>query len=682
MVRISGLLRAGLLAAGMASVGLLAGCAGPSTRVLPRETVEQLEFSGAAPALEEANSFYLQEQLDYLARGPRESGSIAERDTVNDINSLLKSYGYEVSVQPFSVESGSGERKGGTNVVGMRRAESRDADIVIIGTYHDTAEESPGANDNASGVAAFLETARLLADLPTDTELRFVSTAGHETEYEGTRHYVDSLNSGDRKRIIGEIELGPMGSRSDRGIILGTEDGSQTLLGSMLQVSSREVLGEQWQLEERPQGDHAVFYRGRIPSVVVRQGTDSFEAGTVFDETAAVDAERVAQVVNVVARTVAEIMNPDTPQMMAKSRYYNNLRDNAYVQRKDIPVLFGGSLEETERQAGLRGILIGENTDGEGNPVRTYRYLMKWFGVDQIIVSDFYFKNGKLDSVSLDADGAGITSDEMWERISGFYGEPVEYSEGPNGTEYRWNDPMGRMSLTIVPEHDGYETELKEYDPGVRELAQCSLEESADQLDMRIQHLMTMVRHIIPREDYSLVPYVSVYTDGIGAGTCYLERKSTDEGETEDEAESGAEIGARGDRDGEEGIPSWIWHVDLEDAINSRGAWKDRTATARELVKMYGEMIGEREPGRYAEAFCGRFGADVQPGVSPGEAMKDLPDFAESFMWFVLADHSQSSLSGSWGARISFFYNYEELVSYRTWVRNNLQLKSAQSAEP
>ncbi len=114
------------------------------------------------------------------------------------IQQLLGDYGYQVEIQRFRYETEFGVRTG-TNVEAVREASSRDSDILVICSNHDTAKESPGANNNGSGTAAFLETARLLSRIPTDTELRFVSFAQCGRERLGARHYVESL----RKRGAG-----------------------------------------------------------------------------------------------------------------------------------------------------------------------------------------------------------------------------------------------------------------------------------------------------------------------------------------------------------------------------------------------------------------------------------------------------------------------------------------------
>jgi len=55
--------------------------------------------------------------------------------------------------------------------------------IIIIGAHYDSVEESPGANDNATGAAAVLALARLLAGKKTSRTLRFVEFVNEEPPY-------------------------------------------------------------------------------------------------------------------------------------------------------------------------------------------------------------------------------------------------------------------------------------------------------------------------------------------------------------------------------------------------------------------------------------------------------------------------------------------------------------------
>lgn len=66
------------------------------------------------------------------------------------------------------------------------RAEARP--LVIAGAHYDSAAGSPGANDNATGVAAVIELARILKDrpLPASSQIRLLLYANEEAPHFGT----------------------------------------------------------------------------------------------------------------------------------------------------------------------------------------------------------------------------------------------------------------------------------------------------------------------------------------------------------------------------------------------------------------------------------------------------------------------------------------------------------------
>jgi Zn-dependent M28 family amino/carboxypeptidase len=63
------------------------------------------------------------------------------------------------------------------------RGSDRADEIVIIGAHYDSVEGSPGANDNATGVAAVLALARLLAGRRTSRTVRLVAFVNEEPPY-------------------------------------------------------------------------------------------------------------------------------------------------------------------------------------------------------------------------------------------------------------------------------------------------------------------------------------------------------------------------------------------------------------------------------------------------------------------------------------------------------------------
>jgi len=98
--------------------------------------------------------------------------------TADYIEETLQAMGYAVSSQAF-VAQGTSVR----NLEAVLGGTSLAEEIVLIGAHYDTVRGSPGANDNASGVAALLEIARLLAAKPLARSVRFVAFVNEEMPF-------------------------------------------------------------------------------------------------------------------------------------------------------------------------------------------------------------------------------------------------------------------------------------------------------------------------------------------------------------------------------------------------------------------------------------------------------------------------------------------------------------------
>ncbi len=60
-------------------------------------------------------------------------------------------------------------------------------EFIVIGAHYDSVPGSPGADDNASGVAVLLELARLLRDYKPHVSLRFIAFVNEESPWFGTQ---------------------------------------------------------------------------------------------------------------------------------------------------------------------------------------------------------------------------------------------------------------------------------------------------------------------------------------------------------------------------------------------------------------------------------------------------------------------------------------------------------------
>ena len=99
------------------------------------------------------------------------------------------------------------------------RGRDRPNDIIVIGAHYDTVPESPGANDNASGIAALLAIAEALACLKPARTLRLVAFVNEEapcgwTQRMGSKVYVDACRAAG-ERIQGMFALDGLGCYRD-----------------------------------------------------------------------------------------------------------------------------------------------------------------------------------------------------------------------------------------------------------------------------------------------------------------------------------------------------------------------------------------------------------------------------------------------------------------------------------
>ena len=100
------------------------------------------------------------------------------------IERSLATSGYSVERQAFPIEQDSVTV---VNLIAEIRGSSRREEIVVIGAHYDSAGDAPGADDNASGVAALLALARTFAGTNPERTLRFVAFANEEPPHFQTR---------------------------------------------------------------------------------------------------------------------------------------------------------------------------------------------------------------------------------------------------------------------------------------------------------------------------------------------------------------------------------------------------------------------------------------------------------------------------------------------------------------
>lgn len=102
------------------------------------------------------------------------------------VEAELLDAGYAVTPEPFQV-NGHAVR----NLIADLPGTVSPRELIVIGAHYDSAEGTPGADDNASGVAVALALARRLHDSPQPRTVRFVFFTNEEPPYFRT----DSMGS-------------------------------------------------------------------------------------------------------------------------------------------------------------------------------------------------------------------------------------------------------------------------------------------------------------------------------------------------------------------------------------------------------------------------------------------------------------------------------------------------------
>jgi Zn-dependent M28 family amino/carboxypeptidase len=113
-----------------------------------------------------------------LLTDDEEIGHDALEKAASYIEEALRELGYPVTAQAYIAE-GKPVRNLETEIAGTRWPD----EVVLIGAHYDSVQGSPGANDNASGVAALLEIARLLAGKRPVRTVRFVAFVNEEPPF-------------------------------------------------------------------------------------------------------------------------------------------------------------------------------------------------------------------------------------------------------------------------------------------------------------------------------------------------------------------------------------------------------------------------------------------------------------------------------------------------------------------
>ncbi len=176
----------------------------------------------------------------------------------------FQEFGYQARYQNYSST--------GRNVLGYKIGTRYPDKKYIICAHYDnmpTAAIAPGADDNASGVVAVLEAARLLADFPTEYTIEFAIWDEEEIGLIGSAAYADSAAAnGDQILGVLNYDMIAWDSNNDFKLTLGTNTLSQNLTNEYQDVMRIYTPELNWNYTSIEASDHASFWNQNYPALL------------------------------------------------------------------------------------------------------------------------------------------------------------------------------------------------------------------------------------------------------------------------------------------------------------------------------------------------------------------------------------------------------------------------------
>lgn len=231
--------------------------------------------------------------------GPRPATGPAFRDAARWVEGRLTELHYEVTRQTYPVPAGESwdvpVRAGrSANVVATSADFDPRAPYYVVGAHLDTIAVAPGAEDNASGIAVLLETARRASAI----ELRqvvFVAFGGEEPRgpgelhHWGSKRYVAAMDPAARRHLRAMVSLDRVGVGPP--LTVGWVDGTPPAVRDAL-LRTAAKLRVRTAIEENTGSDHESFADEDLPAA--RLGGTAYAAyHSAQDVPAVVDPSQV-----------------------------------------------------------------------------------------------------------------------------------------------------------------------------------------------------------------------------------------------------------------------------------------------------------------------------------------------------------------------------------------------------
>lgn len=265
--------------------------------------------------VKESNKQLMMDTIKTLTGSSRAVGSNDEKKACKYIKNKLESYGYKTQLQTFSVpsdysESGEVKFNSSQNLISIKKSKvNYNKGTIIICAHYDCNKDSVGANDNASGVSVVMETARLLKNISSDYECRFIFFGGEELGGLGSRYYIENLSSNDKKNIKAVINIDSIAQKDGSKPSIFTINGEKNY-ATMLLKNIPEYMTVKKTVKEF--SDYAVFDEAGISSLCIGQTYDkNLKINGPQDTISTIDESKLKLVADIIINSLVnlEVLN-------------------------------------------------------------------------------------------------------------------------------------------------------------------------------------------------------------------------------------------------------------------------------------------------------------------------------------------------------------------------------------
>lgn len=148
----------------------------------------------------------------YENLGLKRRGTVSLQNTFNWLKTKYLEFGYtnaQIQEDSYTYTGSSAVCK---NLIVTKVGTVYPNTFIIVCGHYDSIGGT-GTNDNGSGLASILETARLLKNIPTEYSIKFINFSGEEDGLYGSKHYVTAIVNGttpkmDIRLVINIDEVG------------------------------------------------------------------------------------------------------------------------------------------------------------------------------------------------------------------------------------------------------------------------------------------------------------------------------------------------------------------------------------------------------------------------------------------------------------------------------------------